>query len=182
MTNEEKTTELITRDDIVEVLPIRRAAGNIRDDCSVFFSDRNYCMFTQRFVETDGFNGFKKWIEFNGIKSKGQLKYWKRNYDCDNLANAFKAYMNLLHARANPLSFTDSFASGKQNESEAEGVAVGVIYFDIRSGKSLAKHAINVVITRGLRNKLAPVYIEPSGAGKINLTKREKESIWYVNF
>jgi hypothetical protein len=90
--------------------------------------------------------------------------------------------MNLLHARANPLSFTDSFTSGKQNESEAEGVAVGVIYFDIRSGKSLAKHAINVVITRGLRNKLAPVYIEPSGAGKINLTKREKESIWYVNF
>ena len=56
------------------------------------------------------------------------------------------------------------------------------MYFDIRSRKSLAKHAINVVITRGLRNKLIPMYIEPSGAGKINLTKREKESIWYVNF
>ena len=150
---------------------------------NVFFSDADYSVFTERFLTVEGFNGFRKWLTFCGIDSKGgQNQYWKRNYDCDNLAESFKTYMNLLHARANPLSFTESFKGGKYNDTNAQGVAVGVMYFEIKAKKTSSHHAINIAITRGLRNELVPIFIEPNAAGKIKLTKKERESIWYVNF
>ena len=149
---------------------------------NVFFSDADYAMFNETFLIQKGLQGFKKWLKFSGIESVGQKRYWKRNYDCDNLANAFKTYMNLLHAKANPLSFTESFKTGKANETTAQGVAIGVIYFEIKGKKTSSQHAINIAITRGLRNKLVPIFIEPNAAGKIKLTKKERESIWYVNF
>ena len=167
--------QVLKQDDIKKLLP-----ENIDN---LFFSDADYSMFTERFLTREGFNGFKKWLTFCGIDNKGgQNQYWKRNYDCDNLAESFKTYMNLLHARANPLTFTESFKSGKHNGTNAQGVAVGVIYFEIKAKKTSSHHAINIAITRGLRNELVPIFIEPNAAGKIKLTKKEKESIWYVNF
>ena len=166
--------QILRQDDIKNLFP-----EGIK---SVFFSDADYAMFTERFLTQEGFQGFKKWLKFCGIKSVGQKHYWKRNYDCDNLANAFKTYMNLLHAKANPLSFTQSFKTGKENETKAQGVAVGVIYFEIKGKKTSSHHAINMAITRGLRNELVSIFIEPNAAGKIKLTKQERESIWYVNF
>ena len=167
-------TQIIKQDDIDNFLP--------EDVENVFFSDADYAMFTETFLTIKGFQGFKKWLKFCGIISSGQKQYWKRNYDCDNLANAFKTYMNLLHAKANPLSFTESFKTGKANETTAQGVAIGVIYFEIKGKKTSSHHAINMAITRGLRNQLVPIFIEPNGAGKIKLTKQERESIWYANF
>jgi hypothetical protein len=166
--------QILRQDDIKKLFP-----EGVKD---VFFSDADYAMFTERFLTQEGFQGFKKWLKFCGIKSVGQKRYWKRNYDCDNLANAYKTYMNLLHAKANPLSFTQSFKTGKENETKAQGVAVGVIYFEIKGKKTSSHHAINMAITRGLRNELVSVFIEPNAAGRIKLTKQERESIWYVNF
>ena len=167
--------QILKQDDIKKLLP-----ENIDN---LFFSDADYSVFTERFLIGEGFNGFKKWLTFCGIDNRGgQNQYWKRNYDCDNLAESFKTYMNLLHARANPLTFTESFKSGKHNDTTAQGVAVGVIYFEIKAKKTSSHHAINIAITRGLRNELVPIFIEPNAAGKIKLTKKEKESIWYVNF
>ena len=167
--------QILKQDDIKKLLP-----ENIDN---LFFSDADYSMFTERFLTREGFNGFKKWLTFCGIDNKGgQNQYWKRNYDCDNLAESFKTYMNLLHARANPLTFTESFKSGKYNDTNAQGVAVGVMYFEIKAKKTSSHHAINIAITRGLRNQLVPIFIEPNAAGKIKLTKKERESIWYVNF
>ena len=173
--------QIITQDHIRELIPPvgTLPKGELR---YVLFSDSNYSMFTESFLTRDGFAGFKKWLNFCGIKSTGQKQYWKRNYDCDNLANAFKTYMNLLHAKANPLSFTEGFKSGKSNETSAEGVAIGVVYFEMRNKKSASHHAINVAVTNGLRGDPTLIYIEPNGAGRIKLTKRERESIWYVNF
>ena len=173
--------QLLTKDHIKELLPPigTLPKGKLRH---VFFSDTDYAMFTETFLTRKGFHGFKKWLNFCGIKPSGQKQYWKRNYDCDNLANAFKTYMNLLHAKANPLSFTEGFKKGAENESEAQGVAVGVVYFEMRTKKSSSHHAINVAVTNGLRNDPVLIYIEPNSAGKIKLTKRERESIWYVNF
>jgi len=167
-------SHILRQDDIKKHLP--------KDIKDVFFSDADYSMFTERFLTQEGFQGFKKWLKFCGIESTGQKHYWKRNYDCDNLANAFKTYINLLHARANPLSFTESFKTGKANETTAQGVAIGVIYFEIKGKKTSSHHAINMAITRGLRNELVAIFIEPNAAGKIKLTKRERESIWYANF
>ena len=167
--------QILKQDDIKKLLP-----GNIDN---LFFSDADYSVLTERFLTVEGFNGFKKWLTFCGIDNKGgQNQYWKRNYDCDNLAESFKTYMNLLHARANPLTFTESFKDGKYNDTNAQGVAVGVMYFEIKAKKTSSHHAINIAITRGLRNELVPIFIEPNAAGKIKLTKKEKESIWYVNF
>jgi len=167
--------QILKQDDIKKLLP-----ENIDN---LFFSDADYSMFSERFLTREGFNGFKKWLTFCGIDNRGgQNQYWKRNYDCDNLAESFKTYMNLLHARANPLTFTESFKSGKHNDTTAQGVAVGVIYFEIKAKKTSSHHAINIAITRGLRNELVPIFIEPNAAGKIKLTKKERESIWYVNF
>ena len=166
--------QVLRQDDIQKFLP--------RDIENVFFSDANYAMFTETFLTMRGFQGFKKWLRFCGITATGQKHYWKRNYDCDNLANAFKTYMNLLHARANPLSFTEGFKTGKKNETAAQGVAIGVIYFEIKNKKTSSHHAINIAITRGLRNEIVPIFIEPNAAGKIKLTKKERESIWYANF
>jgi hypothetical protein len=173
--------QIITQDHIRELIPPvgTLPKGKLR---YVLFSDSDYSMFTESFLTREGFSGFKKWLKFCGITSTGQKQYWKRNYDCDNLANAFKTYMNLLHAKANPLSFTEGFKSGKLNETSAEGVAIGVVYFEMRNKKSASHHAINVAVTNGLRGNPTLIYIEPNGAGKIKLTKRERESIWYVNF
>ena len=167
-------SQTLRQDDLKEFLP--------KGMKNVFFSDVDYSMFTETFLTQSGFKGFKKWLTFCGIESVGQKNYWKRNYDCDNLANAFKTYMNLLHARANPLSFTESFKTGKANSTTAQGVAIGVIYFEIKGKKTSSHHAINMAITRGLRNELVPIFIEPNAAGKIKLTKQERESIWYANF
>jgi hypothetical protein len=170
---------ILTQGDIKKLLP-PCPEDHLRH---VIFSDADYAMFSERFLTLDGFASFKKWLSFCGIDSTaGQKQYWKRNYDCDNLAESYKTYMNLLHARANPLSFTESFKSGKDNETKAQGAAVGVVYFTIKNKGSGNHHAINMAITRGLRNELTSIFIEPNGAGKINLTKKEKESIWYVNF
>ncbi len=167
--------QILKQDDIKKLLP-----ENIDN---LFFSDADYSMFAARFLTGEGFNGFKKWLTFCGIDNKGgQNQYWKRNYDCDNLAESFKTYMNLLHARANPLTFTESFKNGEHNDTNAQGVAVGVIYFEIKAKKTSSHHAINIAITRGIRNELVPIFIEPNAAGKIKLTKKERESIWYVNF
>lgn len=167
--------QILKQDDIKKLLP-----ENIDN---IFFSDADYSMFAERFLTGEGFNGFKKWLTFCGIDNKGgQNQYWKRNYDCDNLAESFKTYMNLLHARANPLTFTESFKDGEHNDTNAQGVAVGVIYFEIKAKKTSSHHAINIAITRGIRNELVPIFIEPNAAGKIKLTKKERESIWYVNF
>ena len=166
--------QTLRQDDLKEFLP--------KGMKNVFFSDADYSMFTETFLTQSGFKGFKKWLKFCGIEAVGQKHYWKRNYDCDNLANAFKTYINLLHAKANPLSFTESFKTGKANETTAQGVAIGVIYFEIKGKKTSSHHAINMAITRGLRNELVPIFIEPNAAGKIKLTKRERESIWYANF
>ena len=167
--------QILKQDDIKKLLP-----GNIDN---LFFSDADYSVLTERFLTGEGFNGFKKWLTFCGIDNKGgQNQYWKRNYDCDNLAESFKTYMNLLHARANPLTFTESFKSSKYNDTNAQGVAVGVMYFEIKAKRTSSHHAINIAITRGLRSELVPIFIEPNAAGKIKLTKKERESIWYVNF
>tara|TARA_R100000008_G_scaffold77803_1_gene58415 strand:- start:4076 stop:4606 length:531 start_codon:yes stop_codon:yes gene_type:complete len=173
--------QIITQDHIRELIPPvgTLPKGKLR---YVLFSDSSYSMFTETFLTRDGFTGFKKWLNFCGIEASGQKLYWKRNYDCDNLANAFKTYMNLLHAKANPFSFTEGFKTGKSNETSAEGVAIGVVYFEMRNKKSASHHAINVAVTNGLRGDPTLIYIEPNGAGKIKLTKRERESIWYVNF
>tara|TARA_R110000824_G_scaffold32177_2_gene104103 strand:- start:196 stop:747 length:552 start_codon:yes stop_codon:yes gene_type:complete len=180
--------QIITKEDIKKCLPpcpeapldVSRPDGYKR---TVLFSDVDYSMFSERFLTGRGFNGFQKWLSFCGIDSTaGQKQYWRRNYDCDNLAESYKTYMNLLHAQANPLSFTQSFKTGKNNETIAQGVAVGVVYFKIKAKKTSSHHAINIAITKGLRNELVSIFIEPNAAGKIKLTKKERESIWYVNF
>jgi len=145
-----------------------------------FFTDASYSMFTKDFLLGDGYNGYKKWLGFAGIKSKsGALALWKNSWDCDNLSFSFRTYMNMLHARENTHTFTERFNKGVQNASDAEGVAIGVIFYEIRKN---AHHAINVAITTSITGDLVPLFIEPNNGAHINFSQEQKDSIWYVNF
>ena len=144
------------------------------------FTDVSYAMFTKDFLLGEGYNGYKKWLSLAGLKSRsGKLALWRSSWDCDNLSFSFRTYMNMLHARENTHTFTERFNKGVENASDAEGVAVGVIFYEIQKR---AHHAINVAITTSVTGDLIPLFIEPNNGAHVNLTQEEKDSIWYVNF
>ena len=146
-----------------------------------FFTDASYAMYTKDFLLGKGYDGYTEWLGFAGIKSKsGALALWRNSWDCDNLSFSFRTYMSMLHARENTHTFTERFNKGVQNASDAEGVAVGVIFYEILERR--AHHAINVAITTSINGELTPLFIEPNNGAQINLSHEQRDSIWYVNF
>ena len=137
-------------------------------------TDSDYAYLELEWVENDAYEGYKNWLSIfdfgRGVKNSD----WKRNFDCEDLANSFKIYLRLLHAEANPSTMTEEL-SGKQNESSSESVLVGTIFFN---NSSSSAHSINVLFDANDR----PKFFEPMYGKFINLTQNERESIWYVEF
>ena len=87
----------------------------------------------------------------------------------------FKTFLNILHARENSLAFKETFNSENKNATDAEAVAVGVMSYN---NSARSAHAINMVI--GKDDEI--LFFEPDGGDYLNLSKKQKESIWYLNF
>jgi hypothetical protein len=164
----------LDKDQIAEFIP------NVEDK---FFTDSAYAVIDKNWLVSEGYKGYRKWLGFAGLSK------WKTNWDCDNLAVSFKLYMQMLHAKYNPYTFTDRWKKKGENATNVDSVAVGVIYFKIDADDRRA-HAINLLICtdgyeigqKGNRHKLKKVYFEPKGGVAIELMKKEEETIWYANF
>lgn len=137
-------------------------------------TDSDYAYLDLEWVENDAYEGYKNWLSIFDFGRSVKNSDWKRNFDCEDLANSFKIYLRLLHAEANPSTMMEEL-SGKKNESSSESVLVGTIFFN--NSKSSA-HSINVFFDANDR----PKFFEPMYGKFINLTKDERESVWYVEF
>jgi hypothetical protein len=119
-------------------------------------------------IKTECYKGYRKWLALAGIDK------WKTNWDCDNFAQSFKMYVNLLHARANPETFTSAHQSGKKNICEARAAGIGVMFF---KNSDRSAHAVNVIVTESDE----VLFFEPDGGDFLNLNDKMKETTWYVN-
>jgi len=146
----------------------------------LYFTDRNYAVADINHLMSVVNSKFDKWLDFLGLGyRKGQSQYWQRKFDCENLAELYKSYCDLLHYKTNPLSYTENSKSSKKNISDAEGLAVGVVWYDTSDSTA---HAINVAISKDVNGKLKLFFIEPNTGRSVNLTSKDKEAIWYVKF
>jgi hypothetical protein len=103
----------------------------------ISITDRDYAYIDLDWVEDDAYKGYEKWLSIFSFNRNINNSSWKKNFDCEDLSNSFKLYLKLLHAEANP----NTFSSGKKNTSETESVLVGNISYD--NSKSTA-HSINI--------------------------------------
>ena len=154
---------------------------------NLYFTDRDYAMYKSSFLLIEGYKSYSEWLNFAGIKSRTGLDFWRSNWDCDNLAFSYKTYMSMLHAKENVNTFSDEYRKKVKNTSDAESVAVGVIFYKIvkdygKRGKSSSMHAINTAVTVDDNGGLEIIYIEPKNGAKMKLTQEEENSIWYANF
>ena len=137
----------------------------------ISITDRNYSHLDLEWIEKEAYKGYKNWLSIFSFSRGINNSDWKTNFDCEDLANSFKLYLRLLHAEANP----HTLSSGKKNETDTESVLVGTICYN---NSSSSAHAINIFINGN--NK--PVFFEPMYGKFINLSRQEKENIWYVSF
>ncbi len=137
-------------------------------DCDFYLNDQSYAVMDASWIKTECYKGYRKWLDLAGIDK------WKTNWDCDNFAQSFKMYVNLLHARANPETFTSTHKSGNKNACDARAAGVGVIFF---KNSDRSAHAINVVATE----EDEVLFFEPDDGDFLNLSDKHKETTWYVN-
>ena len=124
--------------------------------------DANYCMFSEEFILDEGYKNFKKWLFKRGILG------WRDTFDCDNYAEAFRVYLQILHTKA---------MQKENNLSKKQSVAFGVIWFTRDQGGG---HAINIFITKDEEGLVYVKYIEPQTGEIVHLSQKEKESIFFI--
>ena len=137
-------------------------------DCNFYLNDKSYAVMDSSWLKGDCYQAYRRWLNLAGISK------WKTNWDCDNFAQSFKTYVNILHARENPETFTTKHA-GAKNTTDAHAAAVGVMFF---KNSDRSAHAVNMVIAEN--DEI--LFFEPDGGAFLNLNNKHKESIWYVNF
>lgn len=158
-------------------------AALIPDVEDQFFTDSAFAMIDKDWIAGEGYKGYKNWLNFAGLDN------WRTNWDCDNLAASFKLYLQILHAKYNPYTFTDKWKKRGKNITDVASVSVGVIYYKV-DGDDKRAHAINLLICdngfdfghEGNTHRLKKVYFEPEHGKIVKLTKKEEETIWYANF
>ena len=137
-------------------------------------SDRSYACLDLDWVENEAYKGYTEWMRIFDFGRGIRNSKWKTNWDCEDISEGFKLYLKLIHAQANKNTATDSL-EGKENESDAQSIAAGVIYF---KNSARSAHAINLFFD----NKEEPRYFEPMYGKFINIGEEERASVWYANF
>lgn len=141
-------------------------SGKLPKNFSV--ADADYFCPTLDMLNNELFPKYWRWL--NSIK----LTKWMHKWDCDNFADAFRLFCCGYYQQV--------------IESDANGIAVGVIYYNAiaraESGVS-GGHAINIVyIDEGKNpdgsNIFHAFFIEPQNGKIFQLTKEEFDSIWTV--
>jgi hypothetical protein len=128
----------------------------------IFVSDAFYCMYTDDYITRDGHSKFIKWLYNRGIFK------WKPSFDCDNYAESFRVYLQIIHSKA----VSDSLIS-----AERQSVAIGVVWY-YKDG--VGGHAINVYVTHDSTNSNALRFFEPQTGEIIILTEPELNSISFI--
>ncbi len=116
------------------------------------FADTTYSIMTAKsFLKT---SSYVKWI----LKIFG-IFGWREKFDCDDFAMIWKMFVSLRHAKS---------IAGK-----SEGVACGIIWYirDVSGGG----HAVNLV-----RTECGWQAFEPQREEFFELSKKERESVWFV--
>jgi|10_taG_2_1085330.scaffolds.fasta_scaffold33393_4 hypothetical protein len=151
---------------------------------ALYVGDRSFAVLDKSWVIKKAYPAYKKWLNFQNIDK------WRNNWDCDNFAYSFKSFLQVLHAQHNPYTFTEKRKKNVENTTDAESVAVSVIYYTIKRKGSSSMHAINMLIatnsqgflTEGCPHQYGPSFFEPDGGVEVKLSKEEKDSICYINF
>jgi|TARA_R100000781_G_scaffold90496_1_gene55944 hypothetical protein len=143
-----------------ELTRVLNAQGGINTPI-IHAPDANYVLYSLDYIKGEGYTRFKDWLFKRGILG------WRHTFDCDNYAEAFRVFMQIVHSKAQ----TD-----KDDNSRKQSVAVGVIWYE-RDGRG--GHAINVIVTK-VDDKLTVRFIEPQDGKEVELSKSEKESIFFV--
>jgi hypothetical protein len=140
---------------------ILRAANHV--------ADGSYAVPSLNYLTDD----FPEWW-LGKLKERG-LGKWETTWDCDNFAWTF---------------FTDiQWAHYNSRKSNAEGIAVGVMYYMSGAREEDGTgggHAINTAIVgKGADRRV--VFLEPQKAARganpvIELNSHEIESVWFLNF
>jgi hypothetical protein len=146
-----------------------------------FISDKAYAILDERWLVEEGYKAYKKWLAL------ADLRNWRTNWDCDNLAASYRLFLQILHAKHNPYAFTERRNKKVENDTNVDSIAVGVIYY---KNSSASYHAINLAICgsgfefgrSGNVHTFKKVYIEPEHGVAIKLTKEEEDSICFVSF
>mgnify|MGYP003136193960 FL=1 len=141
----------------------------------IVLSDRDYAILDQEWIEKEAYKGFLHWISIFGFKHKIQNSLWKKNWDCDDMSTSFKVYLRFLHASCNPNTYSEVRLNGVENETDAESVAVGTVFY--KNGPTTG-HAINMLID----DKEDITFFEPKHGGYVSLSEAEENNIWYINF
>ena len=144
-------------------------AQNFSAECTIHLNDRSYVVLDADWLKKEAYPAYHKWLSFAGVTK------WRTNWDCDNFSQTFKTFLNILHARENSLAFKETFGTDNKNATDAEAVAVGVMCYN---NSARSSHANNMVI--GNNDEI--LFFEPDGGDYLNLSKKQKESIWYLNF
>ena len=67
---------------------------------SLYVGDRSFAVLDKGWVIGKAYPAYKKWLKFQSISK------WRNNWDCDNFAYSFKSFLQALHAKHNPHTFT----------------------------------------------------------------------------
>jgi hypothetical protein len=141
----------------------------------IVLADREYAILDESWVEKQAYKGFLAWVSIFGFKYKIQNSLWKKNWDCDDMSTSFKVYLRFLHASFNPNTFSETYLKNVENETDAESVAVGSIFY---KNSPTSGHAINMLID----SKEEVTFFEPKHGGYVSLSEAEENNIWYINF
>ena len=136
---------------------------------SVHIADSGYGLPARTWLANDFPNFFKDMLGRMGITK------WTPRWDCDNYAMAYFSLAQLAHYQT--------------IGSDAEGLAVGVVYYMAGAraeGGGGGGHAINTAVIKE-DNGYKVVFIEPQYAAMgrsciVELTQAEIDSIWFLNF
>jgi hypothetical protein len=132
------------------------------DTVTINTPDANYCMYSEDFILGEGYKNFKSWLFKRGIFG------WRQTFDCDNYAEAFIVYLQILHTKA---------MQKEKDLSKKQSVAFGVIWFNRDKGGG---HAINVFITKDNEGLVHIKYIEPQTGEIVYLSQTELKSIFFI--
>ena len=132
------------------------------ETCPINAPDANYCMYSEDFILGEGYKNFKKWLYKRGILG------WRHTFDCDNYAEAFRVYLQILHSKA----------MQKEPElSKKQSVAFGVIWYNRDKGGG---HAINIFITKDEQGLVYIKFVEPQNGQIVHLSQNELNSIFFI--
>lgn len=145
-----------------DVVPIRLTSSDIRkilvDNnilCNSQIWDRDYAPVKLDWLTTK----YYRW--YSSVSNSLSVGTWKKRWDCNRFSLMYLSLCQTCHAQSDGV--------------EIEGIAVGIATYVKDTGVG---HAINCAIVEN--NKL--VFIEPQTGYEIELSKTERDSLWFILF